>query len=209
MSRRISNVTVRGSPDPVLVHYSGSDASIARVAYIVCLHGRVPKRYELWSMNVQGVCEVHQFARVRLFDYFCDDTFQTSFFNSRRCRFPFIGQRSLNGSVQFLRFADVTSDSTKDVISTRNIFVHDWGNYPTMLRPTCSNYTCRAYVPITSQKGFRQRCNHERLRLKCVERKRVAFERHLARVRQDMHDDVAAYYTPPPLEQLFGRCFSR
>ena len=59
-----------------------------------------------------------------------------------------------------------------------------------MIGPTVYNYTFRAYVPITSQKGFRQRCNHERLRLKWVEGKRVALEGHLDRVRQDMRDDV-------------------
>ena len=71
-----------------------------------------------------------------------------------------------------------------------------------MVGPTCSDYTCRAYVPITSQKGFRQMCNHERLRLKWVEGKRVALEYHIVGVRQDMRDDVAANYTPPPHFQL-------
>ena len=87
-------------------------------------------------MNAQGFGEVRPFDRVRLFDDFCEDTFRTTFFNSRRSRIPFIGQILLNGSVQFLRFSDVTSDSTKEVISTRNIFVHEWGNYPTMIGPT-------------------------------------------------------------------------
>ena len=168
MHRRLSNVPIRGSPDPVLVHYAGSDASITTVTYIVCLHGRVPERYDLWSMNAQGVREVHPFARVSLFDDFREDTIRTTFYNSRRCRIPFIGRRSLTVSFQFIRFADVTSYSTSDIISTRNIFVHEWGNYPTMIGSTFYNYTCRAYVPITSQKGFRQRCNHERLRLKWV-----------------------------------------
>ena len=186
MRRRCPNVPVCGTPDPVLVHYSGSNASIAPVIYIVCLHGRVPERYELWSLNAQGVCEIYLFAQIRLFDDFREDTFRTTFFNSRRCRIPFIGRRSLNGSVDFIRFADVTSDSTKDIISTRNIFVHEWGTYPTMVGTTSSNYTCFAYVPITSQKGFRQRCNHERLRLKWVEGKRVALEYHLVGVRQDI-----------------------
>ena len=200
MRRRRSNVPVRGPLDPVLVHYSSSDASIAPVTYTVCLHGRVPERYELWSMNAQGFREVHPFARVRIFDNFYEDTFRNNFFNSRRCRIPFISQKLLNGSVEFIRFANVTSYITKDVISTRNIFVHEWGSNPTMIGPTCSSYTCRAYIPITSQKGFRKRCNHKRLRLKWVEGKRVALECHIARFRQDMRDDVAANYTPPPPE---------
>ena len=81
MRRRRCNVAVRGPPDPVLVHYSGSNASIAPMTYIVCLHGRVPERYKIWSMNAQGVREVHPFAQVRLFDDLCEDTFQTTFFN--------------------------------------------------------------------------------------------------------------------------------
>ena len=204
MRCRRYSVPVRGPPNPVLVHYSSSDASIAPVTYTVCLHGRVPERYELWSMNDQGVCKVHPFARVRLFDDFCEDTFWTTLFNSRKCRIPFIGRRSMNVSVEFIHFADVTSDSTKDVVSTRNIFVHEWSSNPTMIGPTCSNYTCCAYLPITSHKGFRQRCNHERLRLKWVKFKRVALECHLARVCQDMRDDVAANYTFRPLNNALG-----
>ena len=53
MRRRHPNAPVRGPPYPILVHYSGSDNSIDRVTYIVCLHGRVPERYELWSLNAR------------------------------------------------------------------------------------------------------------------------------------------------------------
>ena len=109
----------------------------------------------------------------------------------------------INSSVEFIEFANVTSD-TKGVISTPNIFVHEWGTYPTMIGPTVSNYTCRAYVPITSHKGFRQRCNHERLRIKWVKGKRVALEGHLARVHQYMRDDVAANYTFLPMNKALG-----
>ena len=126
----------------------------------------MPDKYELCSLNAQLFREVHPFARVRLFDNFREDTLWTTFYNSRRCRIPFIRQRSLNGSVQFIRFANVTSDSTSNIISTQNIFVHTWDNYPTMIGSTCSNYTCRAYVPINCQRGFNQRYNHELLCLK-------------------------------------------
>ena len=81
MRRRRSNVADRGPPDPVLVYYYGSDASITPVTYIVCLHWRVTERYELWSMKAQGVREVHPFAQVRLFDDLCEDTFRTTFSN--------------------------------------------------------------------------------------------------------------------------------
>ena len=90
------------------------------------------------------------------------------------------------------------------VISTPNMFVHEWGTYPIMIVTIVSNHTCRAYVPITSQKGFRLRCNHERLRIKWDEWKLVALEDHLARVRQDMRDDVAAKYTFPPVNNDLG-----
>ena len=198
MCRRRPNVPVRGPPGPVLVHYSGSGNGIDWVTYIVCLHGWVPERYLLWSLNRHRVREVHPLARIRLLDDVREDTFQTTLFNSRRCLIPFIGWRSLNGSAKFIEFADVTSDTNKVVISNPNIFVHEWGTYPTMIEPTVSNYTCCTYIPINSQKGFRQRCNHERLRLKWVEGKWVALEGHLARVCQDMRDDVAANYTFPP-----------
>ena len=112
MNCRRFNVAERGPPDSILVRYPGSGAAASSLAYIFCLHGRVPEKYKLWSMNAQGVCEVHLFARVRLFDNFMEDTFRTTFYNPQRRRIPFIGQRSLSGSVQFIRFADVTSDST-------------------------------------------------------------------------------------------------
>ena len=153
MRLRRSNVPVCGPPDPILVHYSGSNASIALMTYIVYLHGRVPERYKLLILNAQGVCKVNPLAQIRLFEDFREDTFRTTFFNSQRCRIPIIGRILLNGSVKFIKFADVTSDSIKSVISTRNIFVHKWGTYPTIIGPAYSNYTFRVYVPLTSQKG--------------------------------------------------------
>ena len=62
-----------------------------------------------------------------------------------------------------------------------------------MLWPNVSDFNRRVYVPITSQKGFRQRYNHKCLRLKWVKVKIVAHEDHIARVRQDMRDDVADF----------------
>ena len=135
-------------------------AAAYSLTYIVCLHGRVPEKYELWSLNAQGVCKVHPFAQVKLFDDFTEDAFRTNLFNSRRCRIPFIVQKLLNSSVEFIRFADFISDSTSNIISTRNIFIHPWDNYPTLIGPTCSNYNCQVYVLITCQKGFNQRCDY-------------------------------------------------
>ena len=79
MSRRRFNVAESGPPDPIFVRYPGSDAVASSPAYIVCLHERVPEKYELWILNSQGVREVHLFARARLFDDFTEDTFCTTF----------------------------------------------------------------------------------------------------------------------------------
>ena len=73
-----------------------------------------------------------------------------------------------------------------------------------MIGPTCSNYTCRAYVPIMCQEGFNKRCEHERRRLLFVERERIAFQRHLAMVRDEMIHDVAFNYFVPPVNNALG-----
>ena len=204
MSRRRSNVARTGSPDPVLVSYAGSDAATPSVSYIVCLNGRVPERYEVWRLNRDRVHEVHPTARVKLFTLFDENTFRSTFYDSRRFRVPFISRKGLNGSVDCIRYSDVTSDSSSHIISTQNIFIHSWGKNPTMIGPTCSNYTCRAYVPITFQEGFNKRCEHERRRLLFVERERIAFQRHLGMVRDDMSHYIALNYFVPPVNNALG-----
>ena len=59
-----------------------------------------------------------------------------------------------------------------------------------MIYPNVSNITRRAYNTITTKREFVLRCTHERLRLKWVERKLIRLENHLARIRQDICDDV-------------------
>ena len=140
----------------------------------------------------------------KLFTLFHENTFRSTLYDSQRCRVHFIGRKGLNGSVEFIRYSYVTSDSTSDIISTQNIFVHSWGKYPTMIGPTCSNYTCRAYVPITFQEGFNKICEHERRRLLFVECERIAFQRHLATVRDEMSHDVALNYFVPPVNNALG-----
>ena len=108
--------------------------------------------YELWALNAQGVCEVHLFARVRLFNDSKEDNFKTFFFNLCRCCIPFIGRRSLNNTVKLFCFVHVTLD-VEVVIYIPNIFVHDWGTNPTMIYPTVSNITLRTYDLITTQRG--------------------------------------------------------
>ena len=199
MHMRHPIVPCRAPPDPIRVFYSGSN----NTSYIVFLHGRVPEIYELWRHNDCRVCKVHSFTRVRLLDYFREDTFQTFFFNLRRSRIPFIGRRSLNASVEFICFADITLDA-EVVIHTPSIVVHDWGTYPTVIYPTVSNFTRRAYDPITTQRGLILRCNHELLRLKIFESKCIALENHLARIRQDIRNDVAANYSCSPVNRALG-----
>ena len=198
MSRCRSNDARLGLLDPVFVRYPGSDADSSSFKYIVCLNGRVPERYEVWSLNAQGVREVHPTAWVNLFDLFAEDTFRSTFFNSRICHVPFISRRPVNGSIEFIRYSDIISDSTSDIIYTRNIFVQPWGKYLTLIGSVCSKYTCSVYIPITCQKGFNQRCEHEHLRLLFFERKIIAFEKNLSRVRDHMSDDVAMNYVLPP-----------
>ena len=68
-----------------------------------------------------------------------------------------------------------------------------------MIYLTISNYTRRAYVQITTQKGFILRCIHERLRLKRAEKLKIALENYFARIFQDICDDVASNYACSPL----------
>ena len=118
MSCRRSNVARAGSPDPVLVSYAGSDAAAApSVSYIVCLNGRVPERYEVWRINRDRVHEVHLTARVKLFTLSDENTFRSTFYDFQRCRVRFSGRKGLSGSVEFIRYSDVTSDSTSQIIS--------------------------------------------------------------------------------------------
>ena len=162
MSRRCAaNLEKFGKPDPVFVCYTSSDAGVVR--YIICINGRVPEKYELWCLNKAGVREVHPTTRIKLLDVFVEDTFRSIFYISQTCRVILIGRWSVNGSVEFIRFSNIVEDSTSDIISTRNIFVHCWGEYPTLIDTPCSRYTNRAYVLITSQTGFDKRCEHERL----------------------------------------------
>ena len=154
MSRRRSNVARAGSPDPVLVSYTGSDAAAPSVSYIVCLNGWVPERYEVWRLNRDGVREVHPTAWVKLFTLFDENTSRRTFYDSWRFRVPFIGCNGLNGSVEFIYYSDVTSYSSSHIVSTQNIFIHSWRQNPTMIGPNCSNYTWRAYVPMNEWRYF-------------------------------------------------------
>ena len=73
-----------------------------------------------------------------------------------------------------------------------------------MIYPTVSNITLRMYDPITTQRGFVLRCNHNRLRLKMVERKCIVLEHNLARILQDIRDDAAFEYACSPVNNALG-----
>ena len=59
-----------------------------------------------------------------------------------------------------------------------------------MFPPNVYTITRRAYDPIVSFHGFVLRSNHERLRLKFIQLKRIRVEEYLARIFQDVSDKV-------------------
>ena len=66
-----------------------------------------------------------------------------------------------------------------------------------MIPPNISTITRRAYDPIVNFHGFVLRSNHERLRLKHTELKRIRVEEYLARICQEFGDEVAANVRAP------------
>ena len=145
-----------------------------------------------------GVCEVHLYATVKLLSEFREDTFHTFFCNSRRFQIPFLGRRALNNSAEFLDVVCTTQHVGSCVNCTPNIFVHSWVVNPTDMIPSIvSTITRRAYDPIVSFYGFILRSTHERLRLKRIELTHILVEKYLARIRQDVRDEVAANARAP------------
>ena len=139
--------------------------------------------YKLWAIAEDGVHEVHLYARVELLSNFMEDTFHTHFFNARQLQIPFLGCISVNMSVEFLDVSRTTQQVRSRVSSwTKNIFVHSWGPYPTMIPHTVSTITRRAYnVPVTPH-DIVLRANHERFRLKRVDWRRTCRRELLARI---------------------------
>ena len=167
-------IPFRTSPQPVTVLRSGRGGKI-NVPYICCLDGPVPNAYELWALAEDGVCGFHLYARFRLLSDFSDDTFHTHFFNSRQFQIPFLGRRAVNERVKFLDVVRTTQHVRSYVSSwTPNIFVQSWSLYPTnMIPPNVSTITlCPYNLPVTFH-GLVLRSNHERLRLKRIETRRI------------------------------------
>ena len=94
-------------------------------------------------------------------------------------------------SAEFIDVVRVTQHVGSRVDYIPNIFIHSWGVNPTdTIPPNVSTITWRAYDPIRTFYGFVLRSNHERLRLKLIELKRIRFKALLARIRGDVCGDV-------------------
>ena len=71
-----------------------------------------------------------------------------------------------------------------------------------MIPSNVSTITQRAYnLPVTFH-GLVLRSNNERLRLKPIELRRICVEELLARIRQDIHDEVCANVCVPVCNTL-------
>ena len=104
----------------------------------------------------------------------------------------------MNNSVEFLDDFRTTQHVRSRVNYTPNLFVHSWGINPTdILPPNVSNITRRDHDPIVNFHGFVLQSNHNRLRLKCIELKRIRVEEYIARICQDGSDEVAANVRAP------------
>ena len=114
-----------------------------------------------------------------------------------------MGCRALNASVKFLDVVRVTQQVGSCVDYTPKICIPSWGVNPTDMIPA-NVYTInqRAYDPIRCFRGFVLRSNHERLRLKLIELKRIRFKELLARIRQDFREDVVANVCSPAYHAL-------
>ena len=182
---------------PVTVLCSGSGDKI-EVPYIRCLNGRVPKCYELWALAEDGVSKVHPYSRVRLLSEFKEDTFHNHFFNLRQFQIPLLVRRAVNDSAKFLDVFRTNQHVRSRVDYTPNIFVQSWGiNPPDMFPSNVYTTTRRAYDPIVTFNGLVLRSNHERLRSKRIELKHICVEEYLARICQDVKDEVAANVRAP------------
>ena len=71
-----------------------------------------------------------------------------------------------------------------------------------MYPPNVSTITWRAHDTIVTSHGFVLQSNHERLRLKRIELKRIRFKEYLARICQDVSDGVSANVCAPVSNDL-------
>ena len=104
----------------------------------------------------------------------------------------------MNDIFEFLDVVRTSQHVRSRVNYTPNIFVHSWVINPTDTPPpNVSTINRCAYDPIVSFHGFVLRYNHERLRLKRIELKRIRVKEYLARICQDVSDKVASNVRAP------------
>ena len=120
-------------PRPVQALLSGRGGEI-EVVYISYIDGREPNFFELWDFTEDGIIEIHLYARVQISDNFVGYTFYSHFFNTREILIPFLGRRSVNGSVQWLDVPRPFGETGNLTAAwTENTFVNSWGTNPTVI----------------------------------------------------------------------------
>ena len=135
--------------------------------------------------------EIHPYARVQISNNFIGENFHTQFFNAQEVRIPFLGRRSVNGSVQWL---DVPWSFSETGISTaawtENTFFNLWGTNPTMISIVpIIRRTTFPDVPINLRAVSRRAC-HDRFQRNCVERIQTLQRELHTRIILDIHDKV-------------------
>ena len=92
-----------------------------------CVDGLEPEIHELWNFAEDGTRKVHPFARIKISDNFSGETFHTDFVSTKELRVPLLGQRSVNGSVEWI---DVPQPFFKTGVATaawaENLYVNPW-----------------------------------------------------------------------------------
>ena len=114
-------------PPRTVQRLSSGRGGEGNVWYTRCIEGWEPKIYELWTF-AEGVSgEAYMFAQVQISNDFSGETFHTHFSNEKSVRIPFLGRRSVNGSVQWL---DIPRPFVKTGVATaawtENIYVKLW-----------------------------------------------------------------------------------
>ena len=101
----------------------------------------------------------------------------------------------MNTSFEFLNNARETQQvGSRVAYWTKNIFVHSWCTYPTIIPYTVSIIIRREYNDTVTLHALVLQANHERLRLKCVEWRQTSHIELLANFREDMRDKVCAEF---------------
>ena len=100
-------------------------------------------------------------------------------------------RRALNASVEFIDVVRVTHHVGSLVDYTPNIFIHSWGVNPTdTIPPNVSTITQCDYDPIHYFRGLVLQTNHKRIGQNRIELKHIRFKELLARIQDDVCDNV-------------------